>query len=462
MKSKENPLALKKELKKGYDLLNKKCYEEAETVFIKLLKQNNKDHDVNNGLLRSKTNDYNKYVEKDCFKELKGLFENAFVEITTSEKTKYDEYKDDCGQVDILKQKKLEIIKKRFLINVYEAEIKNENENLNMAYEYGPDGNKVRHVGDLIIGMFFFLCFIYNLFNIGILLLITIPFGIFGFITMYKFFETNYFKKGSVNLNSIKYSKALELSVLKIVEAKKQIKKQNEEALLVIQQKKDALSKIPTFFEKDIKEYVLDNEIDEANKMFKFLNNDGDENVFNNLSFSDIDASHLKKEHIERESSPLYVYINNIIKEKKRKYHNLSAMKNISSLEIFQISFAILISFLGMFVFFNKNIGSFYVFEDVRIEAFLISFIVGIITPFLYNINTGNHLKLSATYFDNLCCSVFGAMLTFWLVTQDITGKLNFFYHFIVMSIVMGFCLSGVVMIASTIKYVRLLKKIRG
>ena len=56
---------------------------------------------------------------------------------------------------------------------------------------YKPNGKRIQNVYDLINGLFLVSLLIFNLFNINLLLILTIPFGVYGLIIIYNFFDTN-------------------------------------------------------------------------------------------------------------------------------------------------------------------------------------------------------------------------------------------------------------------------------
>ena len=104
---------------------------------------------------------------------------------------------------------------------------------------------------------------------------------------------------------------------------------------------------------------------------------------------------------------------------------------------------------------------SLYYFYEVNLTSFIIAVITGVISMFIYNINTGKHNTLSDTFGDNLLTTIFNASLIYDLVYFSIIGEIRFTYAIIEMPIIFILILIGFVMLASILKYNYLLKKLR-
>ena len=81
---------------------------------------------------------------------------------------------------------------------------------------------------------------------------------------------------------------------------------------------------------------------------------------------------------------------------------------------------------------------------------------------FAYNINTGRHASLTATFNDNLITTIFYSTLTYDLLYSKYVGGVTGTYYLLQVPITLIFILIGFVLLSSTIKYGRFLKKLRS
>lgn len=150
--------------------------------------------------IKSSTNNYNKYLDNEALKEVKRIYNDALEVLSKNEKASlkkdFDDYLYDIKETENLNKIKKEIITNEFLKIVNNEYLTFINQNLNTAKTYAKDGKRIKNIYDFIRGVFLFACLVYNLIYRNYMLVFTIPFGIFGFINIYSFFEMNFFNKG--------------------------------------------------------------------------------------------------------------------------------------------------------------------------------------------------------------------------------------------------------------------------
>lgn len=411
--------------------------------------------------IKSSTNNYNKYLDNEALKEVKRIYNDALEVLSKNEKASlkkdFDDYLYDIKETENLNKIKKEIITNEFLKIVNNEYLTFINQNLNTAKTYAKDGKRIKNIYDFIRGVFLFACLVYNLIYRNYMLVFTIPFGIFGFINIYSFFEMNFFNKGKYKEDKRIYKNMQKNANLKIGEIKEEINKIDSDLSFLKEQKLSSISKIPELFTENIKEILIDDEKVIAEKISTSLaSNDVvkftlelEENT--NLKAEDIInkfSSETKKEDDE-----VLNYINSKMLEKKDNQTNILVMKKIKLFNIFVLALTLFIS-IGSIIIIANN------FYELNLYAFILALIVGAISILTYNIDTGKHSSLSDTYYDNLINTVFNATLTYDLIYAKITNGLSFTYGFLQIPITLLLIFIGFVKLISILKYYNLYKKL--
>ena len=143
-------------------------------------------------------------------------------------KREFDEYVNDCIEVENLKKIRKDLVSKFFLKSLYNDGILFLNQNINASTSYNLNGKRITNLYDLIKGIFWLTCLIFNLIHHNQLLIITIPFGIFGLITIYSFFNMNFIKKGNLRSERKHINKIIKEAKNKILNIKQEIVKLDE------------------------------------------------------------------------------------------------------------------------------------------------------------------------------------------------------------------------------------------
>lgn len=415
------------------------------------------------GFIRSKTNDYKKYVEDDALKELKKDIEKLLDVIKNDERKKikdeFEEYSRDCHEVENLKRTKKEITSKEFLKLLYNDGISFINQNISIASSYNLSGKKIVNVYDLLKGIFLLACLIFNFINRNPLLIITIPFGIFGIIIIYSFFSMNFLKSGK-GISERKYLDKIVLDANeKINDLKKQIEKIDENLVFLREQKKGIISKIPETFTSQISFLIDDDETFTASKILENLSANNIAGftylIGENTNLEATDVLLKLKPSVKEEDSDLIKFINNKVLEKKNGQNEVLLMKKIKPYNYFVIGIFLIISILSIIVI-AKN------FYEINLTSFIIAVITGTISTLIYNIKTGKHNSLMDTFNDSLLLCVFNSSLVYDLVYMSITDELKFTYGFIEMPIIFILIFMGFVGVISLLKYKNLIIKLRG
>ncbi len=415
------------------------------------------------GIIRSKTNNYKKYVEEEILKEIKKDFEKLFELAKKSEKEKlkkeFEEYVDDCNEVETLKKQKKEITSKEFLKLLYNDGISFINQNISIASSCNLSGKKIVNTYDLLKGLFLLICLIFNIIHRNYLLIITIPFGIFGIITIYSFFNMNFFKRGKL-ISEKKYLEKIILDAnIKTSDLKKEIDKIDENIEFLRNQKKSTISKIPESFTVQIEDLINDDEEFVASKILENLSSNNiagftyliDENT--NLKATDILLK--LKPFVKEEDSDLIKFINNKLLEKKNGQNEVLLMRKVKLYNYIIIGILTIISIFSIIIILNN-------FYEINFISFVFAIITGVVSTFIYNIKTGKHNSLMDTFNDNLLSCVFNTSLVYNLVYMSITSELKFVYGFIEMPIIFTLIFMGLVGIISLLKYKNLILKLRG
>lgn len=413
--------------------------------------------------LKAATCNYNKYLSFDNLKEVKSVYNDAIKIANKAEKIElkkdFDDYLYDIKEVDNLNKIKTDIISKEFLKNLYSDYLTFINQNLNTISTYAKDGKKIKNGYDFIKGLFLFSCLIFNLTSINYLLILTIPFGIFGFINMYSFIEMNFFNKGKYKLEKDTLKSMMDNASLKVLHLKQEINKIEENLKFLKEQKLSSISKLPELFANDIKHFALNDENIIAAKINESLTSSDvvkftlllEENT--NLKADDV-INKISLEY-KNENDDLLKYINNKVLEKKSNQASALLMKKIKPFNFFILAITLFISISSIIVIFNN-------FYELNLLAFISSLIVGILSMIIYNIDTGKHNSLSDTFGDNLLNTIFNATLTYDLIYSKINNGISATYGFLQIPITLILVLIGFVKLISIIKYINLSKKLRS
>ena len=397
----------------------------------------------------AKTNDYKKYLPEDELKEVKKNFEYAYERLKKDEKDKlkreFDEYVNDCFEVENLKKIRKNITGKYFLKELYNDGVTFINQNIQLASTYNLDGKKIVNIYDFIKGLFLFSCLVYNLIYRNALLILTIPFGIFGIITIYSFINMNFFGKRKLNSEKEYLSIIIEEANKKIKEIKSEIEKLDENIEILITQKSDTMLKIPEVFLKSLEDITIQNENEVASKIALELNSNNIStftyliNEETNLNIDDIMKK--IKPKVKDENDELSRFISNKIIVKPASY--------------FIIAVLLVISILSIIVIANN-------FYELNFVSFIVSSLAGIISMLIYNIKTGKHSSLLDTFNDNLLLTIFNSTLVYDLIYTSITNELKFTYGFIEIPLIFVLMFMGFTGLISLLKYKNLMNKLRG
>lgn len=413
--------------------------------------------------IKAFTNNYNKYLKQDELKEIKKVYDDAYELSSKNEKTvlknTFDDYLYDLKEVENLRKIKKDIISKEFLKNVYDDSLAFVNQNLQVALKYGKTGTKIKNGYDFIKGLFLFCLLLYNLTNPNYLLILTIPFGIFGIITMYSFFEMNFFGKGKYKLEKDTYQKVINDANEKISSLRQEIKKSDETIKFLKEQKTSSISKIPELFLSDITDLTSNDEKKIADQITDALTV-GDIVKFSYLLEDNTDlnvdeVTNLIKKETDSKDDELAKYVSGKTNERKNNQSEATFMKKIKPINIITLVITLLISIFSIIVLINN-------FYELNLTAFVVSIIIGGLSIIIYNIDTGKHASINDTFSDNLLSTVFNATLVYDLVYYKITNGLPIMYGFVQMPIIFILVFIGFVMLISLLKYRYLLKKLRS
>lgn len=415
------------------------------------------------GIIKSKTNNYTKFVGEETLKEIKKEFVTLLECLKKNEKEKYElefnEYLDDLKEVESLRKIRKELTSKFFLKSLYKDFVSLLNQNINAVSLYKLDGKKITNIYDLIKGMFLFCCLIFNIINPNYLLFLTIPFGIFGLIIIYSFISMNFLGKKRLSSEKDYVTKVIDESKEKIEELKKEIKKINENINFLNDQKNTTLSKIPETFMGDIKDYISEDEKIIARRIKDELSNNNLPsftflvNEETTLNVDDI-FSKIKTNSKKEEESELRKFLSDKLDEKKRSQNKLIVMRKIKPYNYFILGLLLFISICSTIVIINN-------FYEINLKAFIWACFVGIGSAFIHNVKGGKHDSLTDTFNDNLLSTIFNATLVYDLIYMSITSELKFTYGFLEMPIIFILMFIGLVMLVSFFKYRYLLKKLR-
>ena len=349
---------------------------------------------------------------------------------------------------------RLSKISNELLKYLYQDKLKLINQNINTLNTYNEKGIRIKNGYDFLNAIFLLICLIINLIFRNCLLIFTIPFGIYSLITIYSFFETNFFNKGRlVSLKNNNYN------LVKMIESKstllkKEISKTTDMINFIKEQKLSTLTKLPSTFNESIDDLIIDNEQDKAKVIFESLESNNmalfnsllSENT--NFTLSIINEK-LKPFTFEDD---LEDYANKKEEEKKSNQSEIIVMKKIKKMDMFLLTLTLFISAFSI-VFIKENIKSY------DLLYLIIGTFIGILSILIYNINTGKHKKVFDTFLDNLLFCVFNSSLIYdILYLKDY--QFRFIYVFIMIPLTFMFMYMGISMLISIIKYKYLLKRL--
>ncbi len=462
--SKTSSKSTLKKLKEEIELcFSKECYYDAKEFAEKVMKLFPKNSYGYVAYVKVITNNYNKYLKQDELKEVRKTFDIAYELSSKNEKIAlkqmFDDYLYDLKEVENLRKIKKDIVSKEFMKNVYNDSLVFINQNLSAALKYGSNGAKIKNGYDAIKGLFFLCLLLYNIINFNYLLILTIPFGIFGIITMYSFVEMNFFGKGKYRLQKNMYQKVVNNASDRLLNIKQEIKKINENLEFLKLQKASSISKIPELFLNDISDLTSNDEKKIADQIFStFTEKDVVRFSYlleNNTNLNVDEITSFIKEETESKDDELLKYINSKISEKKSNQNEATFMKKIKSLNVVELVVAMVISVFSIIVLINN-------FNEINVNAFIFAVVTGVLSMLIYNIDTGKHASFNDTFGDNLLSTVFNATLVYDLVYYKTTNELPVMYGFVQVPIIFVLVFIGFVMLISLLKYNYLLKKLRS
>ncbi len=410
-----------------------------------------------------KTDNYNKYLPDDELKLLKCYHDKDLEYATRATKkkimTEYDDYKADCIEVNNLVKLKKEIIGNRFMKKVYEGAVINLNNSKNVLKTYDVSGKRIKNIYDFIKGLFLFGCLIFNLFTINNLLIITIPFGIYGLINIYSFLDLNFFKMGNHKLEKKRIDTINDMIDDHVLNFKDEIKKLNTTYDFLLNQKTDIMLKIPSSFNDEIESLINYDEDDISKQMINALDSKNIPLLIlmlnEHTNYNGEDVVEKINNNIQFDDKEVEGFITSKLLEKKNKQIKLSSMKQVTKMDYLLLMILLIISVFTSIVLINN-------FYEMNIQSFVLAVGVGIISILIYNINNGKAGSLIDTFNDNLLSCVFNMTLIYDLAYSYLTNGLNFTYNFIEMPIIFALIIMGYVMLMSLLKYKYLFKRLRG
>lgn len=441
--------------------LDEEDYLSALSIYTEMTKAYPKNKIGYVGVIESETNYYKKYLSDDEVKKLKEVFDKAYDLSNKSEKenlkNNFERYLDDCYEVENLKKTKKDIVSNELLINVYNNIITSINGSIATSRKYNLSGKRITNFYDLIKGIFLLFCLIYNLIFKNYLLLITIPFGIYGLIVIYSFISMNFLKKEKLLSEKIIFKKNVIKSNAKIKELKKEIsnKKSIIESLKL--KKKDNMLKIPNDFNDYITDIVDDNEEKIADEIIDSLN----ANNVAAFTYLISEKTSLNSDELlkmldkEKENTSSLNELINIKRENKKSNQNeILVIKQIKPHHCVLMLVLLVISILSFIIILNN-------FSLVNKTSFNIAVITGIISTLIYNTNTGKHSSYTDTLNDSLLLTIFNTTLVYDLVYSALVETVSFTYGIIQMPIIFILIFIGFVALISLLKYNNLINKLR-
>ncbi len=451
-----------KELKNEYyNALDNNDYELLLNVSNEIISNFPKNVLGYEGIIKASTNNYQKYLNEKSIKNIKKYFEKYLQLIKKQSQKKvtedFNEYVNDCKEVENLSKIKKELTSKCFLNILYYEGISFINQNINTFNIYNIKGKKIVNIYNFINGLFYLFFMIFNLIFKNYLLIFTIPFGICGIITIYSFLNVNFIKKDNVFLKTPSNKKLLDQARSKIAELKSKIERLDEEITFYKDQKVVTISRIPSSFSCYIDFLIDDDEEKIATDILNALKNDN-MSLFTYLinEKTDLNADDVinKSSLYIKEEDVLSKFVKSRLKEIKNGQKKSILMKEVKKVNYIIMILLLTISVLS-FIVLIKNV------YEVNLTSFVLGIITGFISMLTYNINTGKSNSLSDTFGDNLLSVVFNSSLMYNLVYFSITKSMSFTYAIIEIPIIFTLILIGFVMLVSIIKYNYFLKKLR-
>lgn len=439
--------------------LDEESFIEASNLYDKIISTYPKNKLGYIGKIKSETNMYKKYLSNNNLKEIKKIYENAY-ELSNKEdkkelKNEFERYLDDCQEVENLKKIKKDIVSNEVLKKVYSNVIATTNSNIDSLNKYNLSGKRITNVYDLVKALFFVFCLIYNLIFRNYLLLLTIPFGIYGVIIIYSFINMNFLKQEVLLSEKVLYKRNVKRLSDKISDLKKEIENKDKSINSFMNNKNDNILRIPSDFIEDIDYLVENNE--------ERIATDIVDNISNVAAFTYLLSEHtnLSSDEIfkiideeKKDNFFLFDLINSKKENKKNNQNELLIIKQIKSNSYLLPVIFIVISTLSAIIIF-KNL------QDLEIKSFMIAIIIGIISTLIYNIKDGKHNTYIDTINDSMILTVFTSSLVYDLVYYSVTNTLKFTYAFIKIPIIFGLLFIGFVSVISLLKYKNLFNKLR-
>lgn len=457
-KSSFNLKRLKEEINNCF---NDKKYDDALLISTKIIDASPKNIYGYISYIKAYTHEYNKLLTNDELRLVKKYYDKALEVSSKSDKImikkEIDDYLSDIKEVENLNKIKTDLLSKYFLKDMYINSIAIINQRITDLSRNYKNGNNVKNIYDFLRGMFYVLCLLYNLTAFNYLLLLTIPFGIFGIITMISFIEMNFFSKGKYKIEKNTYEKMIDDDSNKIKKVKQEIKKLEDQINFLKNQKKDSINKIPQIFTNDIKKLILNDEEKKGAQIFDLLisNNITEFTLMldKNTNLKACDVVDKFQNIIDNEE--ISKYINDKKDEKKNNQKEAMLMKKIRPINVVSLIIMIVVSVFSIIILINN-------FYEMHLQAFIIAVLVGFLSMSFYNINTGKKGSVSDTFYDNLLSTTFNATLVYDIIYYKITNSLSITYGFIQIPITLILVLIGFVYLISFLKYNNYLKKLRG
>lgn len=386
---------------------------------------------------------FKKYLSEVELKALKDVYNKATNLISKKEKKKfkeeYERYIDDCNEVENYKKIKNKVITKKLIkeisnnkINIIDNKIKLlENTNI-----------KKHKINTFMHGLFLILCLIYNIMNPNYLLFLTIPFGVFGIISVLTYITSILDEKRFKNKINDKEN---------LIKNKNKLTEDVKKCDLDISFNEDiineTLSKIPSCFIEDVLSMFED-----------------DNKIINNiiLSMKDSDVvtlNYLIDKYTELEDKEINYYLSLLNEEdeeffkyinKNNNYKNSINMKKIKLYNYILLCLFIVLSVFSLIILYNN-------FYEINNIAFLFSTLIGIITLIIYDISEKSQ-SLTDAVNDTLLNTIFNSTLAYNLIYISITNELNISYGFIEIPIIFLLIFVGPIYLVSLFKYSILFK----
>ena len=407
------------------------------------------------------TGSYTKYINQDLLKEVKEL--NDIRLEFASKKNKeliskeFDEYLDDINEVSNLQKTKKELTTNYLRKSIINDKLNYLNSISNDLKTYRIDGKKILDLYDLIKGIFLAFCLVFNIINKNALLIITVPFGIYGLSIIYSFIMTNLSTGMLLKKKEDKYT-----NIRKLVNSKREIletklNKIDEGIEFNTELKNNIVLRLPKLFKEELEDLYNDNEKEIAQGIKDiYISDDLDKlsEELNNNTNDDIESFSGFVDEISEFDEEISNHVGNKKTEKKSNQTKLLIMNDIKKWHIVLLIILLIISVLSCIIIaFN--------FYDFNFKSFIVALVVGVISMLIYNINKGKSTNLLDTFNDNLLSTIFNATLTYNLAYSSITKDLKFIYNFIEVPIVFTFILIGFVMLTSFLKYVNYKRRLR-